>query len=162
MWICVICLDIVLGIPTAKAEAEKVSVFLRLSSHDFPVKRSGGETDIHMQGIAPTPLHTCRHSAYPLPHSAQVFFKKSEWARGGRGVGKRKVGREVGSRGSRGGYPLRLAALGSEDWCDAVHTGVFSHGRPVRGVAPPTAPATRPRGRNKNFTTKLTRKATTT
>ena len=82
-----------------KAEAEKVSVFLRLSSHDFPVKRSGGETDIHMQGIAPTPLHTCRHSAYPLPHSAQVFFKKSEWARGGRGVGKRKVGR--GGRFSR-------------------------------------------------------------
>ena len=46
-----------------------------------------------------------------------------------------------GSRGSRGGYPL--AALGSEDWCDAIHAGVFSDGRPsVHGVAPsPTAPA---------------------
>ena len=45
------------------------------------------------------------------------------------------------SRGSRGGYPL--AALGSEDWCDAIHAGVFSGGRPsVHGVAPsPTAPA---------------------
>ena len=43
--------------------------------------------------------------------------------------------------GSRGGYPL--AALGSEDWCDAIHAGVFSDGRPsVHGVAPsPTAPA---------------------
>ena len=39
------------------------------------------------------------------------------------------------------GYPL--AALGSEDWCDAIHAGVFSGGRPsVHGVAPsPTAPA---------------------
>ena len=27
------------------------------------------------------------------------------------------------SRGSRGGYPL--VALGSEDWCDAIHAGVF-------------------------------------
>ena len=47
----------------------------------------------------------------------------------------------TGSRGSRGGYPL--AALGSEDWCDAIHAGVFSGGRPsVHGVAPsPTAPA---------------------
>ena len=45
------------------------------------------------------------------------------------------------SRGSRGGYPL--AALGSEDWCDAIHAGVFSGGRlSVHGVAPsPTAPA---------------------
>ena len=45
------------------------------------------------------------------------------------------------SRGSRGGYPL--AALGSEDWCNPVHGGVFSDGRPsVHGVAPsPTAPA---------------------
>ena len=32
------------------------------------------------------------------------------------------------SRGSRGGSPL--AALGSEDWCDAIHAGVFSGGRP--------------------------------
>ena len=48
---------------------------------------------------------------------------------------------EILSRGSRGGYPL--AALGSEDWCDAIHAGVFSGGRPsVHGVAPsPTAPA---------------------
>ena len=39
------------------------------------------------------------------------------------------------------GYPL--AALGSEDWCDAIHAGMFSGGRPsVHGVAPsPTAPA---------------------
>ena len=45
------------------------------------------------------------------------------------------------SRGSRGGYPL--AALGSEDWCNPSHGGVFSDGRPsVHGVAPsPTAPA---------------------
>ena len=35
------------------------------------------------------------------------------------------------------------AALGSEDWCNPVHGGVFSDGRPsVHGVAPsPTAPA---------------------
>ena len=47
----------------------------------------------------------------------------------------------VGSRGSRGGYPL--AALGSEDWCNPSHGGVFSGGRPsVHGVATsPTAPA---------------------
>ena len=39
------------------------------------------------------------------------------------------------SRGSRGGYPL--AALGSEDWCNPSHGGVFSDGRPsVHGVAP--------------------------
>ena len=40
-----------------------------------------------------------------------------------------------------GGYPL--AALGSEDWCDAIHAGVLAGGRPsVHGVAPsPTAPA---------------------
>jgi len=38
------------------------------------------------------------------------------------------------SRGSRGGYPL--AALGSEDWCNPSHGGVFSGGRPsVHGVA---------------------------
>ena len=45
------------------------------------------------------------------------------------------------SRGLEVGYPL--AALGSEDWCDPVHGGVFSDGRPsVHGVAPsPTAPA---------------------
>ena len=37
------------------------------------------------------------------------------------------------SRGSRGGYPL--AALGSEDWCNPSHGGVFSDGRPsVHGV----------------------------
>ena len=49
---------------------------------------------------------------------------------------------------ARGGYPL--AALGSEDWCDAIHAGVFSGGRPsVHGVAPsPTAPASS-RGRRK-------------
>ena len=47
----------------------------------------------------------------------------------------------AGSRGSRGGYPL--AALGSEDWCNPSHGGVFSDGRPsVHGVATsPTAPA---------------------
>ena len=47
----------------------------------------------------------------------------------------------LGSRGSRGGYPL--AALGSEDWCNPSHGGVFSGGRPsVHGVATsPTAPA---------------------
>ena len=39
------------------------------------------------------------------------------------------------------GYPS--AALGSEHWCDVIHAGVFSGGRPsVHGVAPsPTAPA---------------------
>ena len=38
------------------------------------------------------------------------------------------------SRGSRGGYPL--AALGSEEWCNPSHGGVFSDGRPsVHGVA---------------------------
>ena len=32
---------------------------------------------------------------------------------------------------------LCLAALGSEDWCDVIHAGVFSGGRPsVHGVAP--------------------------
>ena len=42
---------------------------------------------------------------------------------------------------NQGGYPF--AALGSEDWCDAIHAGVVSDGRPsVHGVAPsPTAPA---------------------
>ena len=36
-----------------------------------------------------------------------------------------------------------MAALGSEDWCNPSHGGVFSDGRPsVHGVAPsPTAPA---------------------
>ena len=45
------------------------------------------------------------------------------------------------SRGLEVGYPS--AALGSEDWCNPVHGGVFSDGRPsVHGVAPsPTAPA---------------------
>ena len=51
------------------------------------------------------------------------------------------------SRGSRGGYPL--AALGSEDWCNPSHGGVFSDGRPsVHGVAPsPTAAPASSRGR---------------
>ena len=52
-----------------------------------------------------------------------------------------RIGHFAGARGSRGGYPL--AALGSEDWCNPSHGGVFSGGRPsVHGVAPsPTAPA---------------------
>ena len=38
------------------------------------------------------------------------------------------------SRGLEVGYPS--AALGSEDWCNPVHGGVFSDGRPsVHGVA---------------------------
>ena len=58
-------------------------------------------------------VRTCCHH---LPNSA--FPKKKIY----------ELHSKCSSRGSRGGYPL--AALGSEDWRDAIHVGVFSDGRP--------------------------------
>ena len=79
-----------------------------------------------------------------FPPAWRVMMRRCHQAsqdRGG-GRGRRAEGwAEARAGGGQGGYPL--AALGSEDWCDAIHAGVFSGGRPsVHGVAPsPTAPA---------------------
>ncbi|EOD34197.1 hypothetical protein EMIHUDRAFT_201844 [Emiliania huxleyi CCMP1516] len=53
-----------------------------------------------------------------------------------------EAGVNKGSKSS-GGYPL--AALGSEDWCNPSHGGVFSDGRPSESWAPrhQTAPPAR-------------------
>ena len=70
------------------------------------------------------------HSAYSPSSASVVWERSSSLSRRSRCPGEpscRKI-RGKSSRGSRGGYPL--AALGSEDWCDAIHAGVFSDGRP--------------------------------